>query len=62
MKTFIENEIVLAVRKMLAEQVNEVLEGLEIAIPLIEFGEYHNAVSPVVALNACERTEKESPR
>jgi hypothetical protein len=61
MKDFIEQRIIEAVRKLLTERVNEILRGWEFLIPIIEFGNigYNYATAPVIALNTCERTEKE---
>jgi len=58
---FIEQQIVGAVRFLLAGRVNEILQDSEFAIPIIEFGDYCGAsvVTPVIALSGCERTEKE---
>ena len=57
----IEMRILGAVREMLSERVNELLGDLQFHIPLIEFGGYGcgYAVSPVITLSACERSEKE---
>ena len=61
MKDFVETRLINAIKKLLAGRVNELLEGLEFTIPLIEFGEYEgkSVVAPVISLTACERTEKE---
>lgn len=58
---FVEQRIIQAVRQTLSGRVNEVLEEMEFAIPLIELGQYHGAsvASPVITLFGCERTEKE---
>ncbi len=58
---FIEQAITGAVRETLSGRVNELLEGLSVAVPLVEFdcGASADAVSPVIVLNSCERTEKE---
>ena len=58
---FIEQRIILAVRFLLTGRVNEILREEEFDIPIIEFGDYGSgyAVSPVITLSSCERTEKE---
>jgi len=58
---FIKQRIIRAVRELLTGRVNEILQDKEFVIPVIEFGGYQGAssVAPVIALNACERTEKE---
>ncbi|GHU12574.1 hypothetical protein FACS1894161_1100 [Spirochaetia bacterium] len=61
MKEFIEQRILRAVRRLLAERVNEILGEAEFSLPLIEFGGYEagSVVIPVISLSVCERTEKE---
>ena len=61
MKDFVETRLISAIKNLLADRVNKLLEGLEFPIPLIEFGVYEgkSVVAPVVTLSACERTEKE---
>ena len=61
MKGFIESEIIKAVKRLLHGRVNEILGNWEIVVPIIEFGEISGmyAVSPVITLSSCERTEKE---
>ena len=61
MKDFIEQQIMRAVRELLAGRVNELLQDLLLHIPLIEFGEYcgNGSVVPVTTLSTCERSEKE---
>jgi hypothetical protein len=59
---FFEKILMNAVESLLSGRVNELLGEMEYAIPLIEFmqspcGGY--AVTPVVSLINCERTEKE---
>jgi len=58
---FIEQRIIEAVRRLLAGRVNEILSNREFLIPVIEFGiiEGSSAVTPIVSLSGCERTEKE---
>ncbi|MDR0473835.1 MAG: hypothetical protein LBH43_09240 [Treponema sp.] len=58
---FIEQQIVDAVRKLLTGRVNEKLNDYNFYFPLLEFSNYsgNNAITPVVALASCERTEKE---
>jgi len=57
----IEIRILGAVREMLSKRVNELLHDFEFDIPIIEFGDYGcgYAVSPVIALASCEKSEKE---
>ena len=61
MKEFIESRIIGEVRKLLTGRVNELLQNLQYAIPVIEFGGYEGASSvvPQIVLSSCERTEKE---
>jgi hypothetical protein len=61
MNDFIEQRIIEAVRKLLTGRVNEVLNGWEFLIPVIEFSNFANKhiVVPAVSLVSCERTEKE---
>jgi hypothetical protein len=61
MNEFIEQQITDAVKKLLAEKVNELLGELQYNIPLVEFGNYKGStvVVPVISLASCERTEKE---
>jgi hypothetical protein len=61
MNDFIEQRIIDAIKKLLTGQVNEILRKAELPIPEIEIGDVDNryAVSPVVVLSTCERTEKE---
>ncbi|MDR2965815.1 MAG: hypothetical protein LBU88_08575 [Treponema sp.] len=61
MKDFIETRIITAVRGLLSGRVNEILGKCEFLLPVIEFGEVgvNYAVSPVLSLSGCERTEKE---
>ena len=61
MKDFIEKEIIEAVKKLLKSRVNELIRGFEFQIPFIEFGNYQDmsAITPVLSLRSCERTEKE---
>jgi hypothetical protein len=58
---YIEESIILEVKRLLLGQVNEIVKSLIFHIPLIEFGDYGggSAVVPVIALSSCERTEKE---
>jgi hypothetical protein len=58
---FIEEKLLNSVKKLLVGRVNELLGETEYPIPPIEFGSYRggSVVSPVIALSACERTEKE---
>lgn len=61
MKDFIEQQIIAAVRGLLAGRVNEVLGEGDLYVPPVEFGEYSggSVVVPVICLSTCERTEKE---
>jgi hypothetical protein len=61
MNDFIEQQIIDAVRKVLAGRVNEKLNDYNFYFPLLEFSNYsgNNAITPVIALASCERTEKE---
>jgi hypothetical protein len=61
MKDFIEQRIITAVRKILEVRVNEIFNNWEIVVPIIEFGNIGSsyALSPVLSLSSCERTEKE---
>jgi len=61
MKGFVESRIYNAVRGLLTGRVNEILGELEFPIPPIEFGDTGSgfAVTPVITLSGCERTEKE---
>jgi hypothetical protein len=59
---FIEEILLNSVRKLLSGRVNELLGETEYPIPPVEFrrsvsGGY--AVTPVLGLSTCERTEKE---
>jgi hypothetical protein len=58
---FIEEIIINSLKSLLAGRVNELLEETEYPIPPIEFGSYRggSAVSPVITLSTCERSEKE---
>jgi len=58
---FIEQQIIDAVRKLLAGKVNEKLNNWNFFFPLIEFSAYSgsNAIAPVISLSSCELTEKE---
>jgi hypothetical protein len=58
---FIEEILLNSVKKLLSGRVNELLEETEYPIPPVEFGDYRggSVVAPVIALSACERSEKE---
>jgi hypothetical protein len=58
---FIEEAIIGAVKSLLAGRVNEKLNGYNFYFPLLEFGNYsgNNAITQMIALASCERTEKE---
>jgi hypothetical protein len=57
----IEEAITGAVKRLLAERVNEILTDAEFPVPPVEFGGYRggSAVCPHVVLSTCERNEKE---
>jgi hypothetical protein len=61
MSGFIEQQIIEAVRGLLAGRVNELLGDIHTDIPLIEFGNYcgGNVVVPSVGFSSCEGSEKE---
>jgi hypothetical protein len=61
MNDFIEQKIIGAVKSLLAGRVNEKLNGYNFYFPLLEFSNYsgNNAITPVICLASCERTEKE---
>jgi hypothetical protein len=59
---FIEEILLNSLGKLLSGRVNELLGETEYPIPPIEFGRSPSgvyAVSPVLRLSACERSEKE---
>jgi hypothetical protein len=58
---FIEEIIINSLKSLLLDRVNELLGETEYPIPPIEFGTYRggSAVSPVITLSTCERSEKE---
>ena len=58
---FIEMRIIEAVKKLLCEAANEILEKTQLIIPKIEFGDYsgQTTIVPTISLATCERTEKE---
>jgi hypothetical protein len=57
----VEYRIIEAVRGLLYGRVNEILRNSQFAIPPIECTDNYcgSTGAPVIALNACERTEKE---
>jgi hypothetical protein len=61
MNDFIEQQIIDAVRNLLTGRVNEKLNDYNFYFPLLEFSNYSgsNAITPVIVLASCERTEKE---
>ena len=61
MKFYPEIRIIEAVRKLLVNEVNEILGSFEYEIPLVEFssGYSGSVISPLICLLSCERTEKE---
>jgi hypothetical protein len=58
---FVEQQIIEAVKEMLAGRVNEIIADWQFLIPVIEFGAYtsNSVVTPVITLSGCEQTEKE---
>jgi hypothetical protein len=58
---FIEEAIIGEIKQLLAERVNEIFNGWQMVIPVIEFSHYQSmkTVVPVISLSGCERTEKE---
>jgi hypothetical protein len=59
---FIEETLLDSVRKLLTGRVNELLGEMEWPVPLVAFGQSLSgayAVTPVLRLAACERSEKE---
>jgi len=58
---FIEQQIIKAVREILTECINGFLIDVKQPVPPVEFGDYvgNYAVSPVITLSTCERSEKE---
>ena len=61
MKFYPEIRIIEAVRKLLVNEVNEILGSFEYVIPLIDFssGYSGSVISPLICLSSCESTEKE---
>jgi hypothetical protein len=58
---FIEERLLNSLKSLLGGRVNELLGETEYPIPPIECGDYRggSVVSPVIALSACEWSEKE---
>jgi hypothetical protein len=58
---FIEENIIISLKSLLAGRVNELLEETEYPIPPIEFGSYRggSVVVPAICLSTSERSEKE---
>jgi hypothetical protein len=59
---FIEEKMLNSVKKLLSGRVNELLGETEYPIPPIEFGcslSGGHALTPVLGLSTCERSEKE---
>ena len=58
---FIEQQIIDAVRKLLAGKVNEKMNNWNFFFPLVEFSNFGggSAIIPVISLSSCELTEKE---
>ena len=59
---FIEEILLNSLKKLLSDRVNELLGEMEYPIPPIEFGRSVSggyAVTPVLRLSTCERSEKE---
>ena len=61
MEDFVENRIIQAVRRLLSDRVNAILQNGEFVVPAIEFGKYHGdlVITPDIMLVSCEHTEKE---
>jgi hypothetical protein len=61
MKDFIEQQIIEAVRGLMAGRVNEILSKWEFLVPVVEFSNFANrhTVVPAISLTSCERSEKE---
>jgi hypothetical protein len=61
MELFIEEKLLNSVKSLLLGRVNELLRETEGPIPPVELSNYRggSAVVPVIALSACERSEKE---
>jgi hypothetical protein len=57
----LEMRIMDAVRNLIMGKANELLSGVEYAIPLVEFGNYGgtDVVFPSLSISTCELTEKE---
>jgi len=58
---FIELQIIDAVKKLHTGRVNEIMSNWNFLIPLFEFSDYigTSAITPVINLLSCERSEKE---
>ena len=58
---FIEQRIINAIKVLIKEKVNEILNDWNFIIPLFEFTDFigSTAITPVVTLTSCEQTEKE---
>jgi len=58
---FAEIAIANAVKKLLCEDANRLLEALDFRIPYFEFGDYsgNDVVNPDITILSCERSEKE---
>ena len=56
-----EKKISGAIRKLLVDDANKLLEGLSFHVPTLEFGTHsgREVIVPHVSLSACERSEKE---
>jgi hypothetical protein len=57
MKDFIEQQIIGAVRSILARRINEILTNVEFLVPLVEYGKYESGsiVVSVIGLSTCKR-------
>jgi len=57
----IEQHIITAVREILSERINQILNDMKFHIPSVELGNYNGktAIVPMITLSTCERTEKE---
>jgi hypothetical protein len=58
---FIEQAIIITIKHILSERVNELLHDMPFAIPLVDFSSHGGStvICPVISLASCERSEKE---
>jgi hypothetical protein len=61
MTDLIEQKIIDAVKNLLCEKVNELINAMQHNIPLVEFSDYQGmgVIVPVLTLADCEQSEKE---